>query len=131
MLRLLISALFLSVLTGCATSGSTAIRDVSEDQVRQQIEVGKTTREQVRKLFGSPFETTYTDAGLEIWKYQYDDTTALTKETVGSVIFTLGLAGGTSEGVRSELVILYDENDIVKRFNMSKSDVRTGTGFFK
>jgi len=65
-----------------------------------------------------------------IWTYQYDDTSAFTVETVGSVLFTLGLAGIKSEGTRNELVILFDENDVVKKFNMSNSDVETGTLLF-
>ena len=35
-----------------------------------------------------------------------------------------------SEGTRTELVILFDENDIVKRFNLSNSPIETGTGIF-
>jgi len=127
-LFILVASIFV---VGCASKGSTAIKDVDEKKVRAQIVEGKTTREEVRALFGSPLETTYTDAGLEIWKYQYDDTTGFTAETVGSVILTLGLAGFTEEGTRNELVILFDEDYKVKRFNMSNSDVRTGTGLFK
>ena len=34
-------------------------------------------------------------------------------------------------GTRKELVILFDENDVVKRSNMSESDVETKTGVWK
>jgi len=81
-------------------------------------------------MFGSPYKTSYTDNGSLIWTYQYDDTTALTPETVGSVLFTLGLAGTKSKGTRNVLVILFDEKNIVKKFNMSNSEVETGTILF-
>ena len=81
-------------------------------------------------MFGSPYKTSYTDNGSLIWTYQYDDTSALTPETVGSVLLTLGLAGTKSKGTRNELVILFDEKNIVKKFNMSNSEIETGTILF-
>ena len=117
-------------LSGCANQGSTVLKNVSESEVESRIVVGKTTRDEVRTLYGSPLETKYTDVGLEIWTYQYDDTTGLNAENVASVVFTLGLAGSKQTGDRKELVVLFDENNIVKRFNMSKSPVTKGTGIF-
>ena len=81
-------------------------------------------------MFGSPIETTYTDGGSLIWTYRYDDTTALTPETVASTVLTLGIAGTKSRGTRNELVVLFDENDVVRRFNMSNSPIVIGTGVF-
>ena len=81
-------------------------------------------------MFGSPYKTSYTDNGSLIWTYQYDGTTALTPETVESVLFTLGLAVTKSKGTRNVLVILFDEKNIVKKFNMSNSEVETGTILF-
>ena len=117
-------------LMGCANEGSTVLKEVSEAEAQSKITVGKTTRAEVRAMFGSPLETKYTDSGLEIWTYQYDDTTALNAETMASVIFTLGLAGTKQTGDRKELVVLFDENNVVKRYNMSKSPVTKGTGLF-
>ena len=49
---------------------------------------------------------------------------------VGSVLFTLGLAGTKYKGTRNELVILFDEKNIVKKFNISNSEIETGTILF-
>ena len=117
-------------LFGCANTGNESMKGQTEEKVSAKIVEGVTTKSQIKGMFGSPFETSYTDSGALIWKYQYDDTTAFTPETVGSVIFTLGLAGTKSEGTRNELVILFDENDVVRRFNMSNSDIETGTLLF-
>ena len=117
-------------LVGCANEGSTIFNEVSEAEAQSKITVGKTTREEVRLMFGSPHETKNTNSGLEIWTYQYDDTTALNAETMASVFLTLGLAGITQAGYRKELVVLFDENNTVKRYNMSKSPVTKGTSLF-
>ena len=59
-------------------------------------------------MLGSPFETLHTDSGLLIWKYQCDDISAFTEETVGSFLSTFDIAGMKSEGTRDELVIVFD-----------------------
>lgn len=119
---------FLSI--GCANTGNKSLKNVSETDVQKTIIIGQTTKEQIRTEFGSPFKTTYTDGGLEVWSYQYDDTSAFTPETIGSVVLTLGLLGTKARGTRNELVILFDENNIAKRFNMSNSPIESGTGVF-
>jgi hypothetical protein len=43
----------------------------------------------------------------------------------------VNLFGSSMSGKRKELVILFDDADVVKRFNMSESDVQTKTGLFK
>jgi outer membrane protein assembly factor BamE (lipoprotein component of BamABCDE complex) len=117
-------------LMGCANEGSTILKEVTEAEAERKITVGKTTRDEVRTMFGSPLETKYTDSGLEIWTYQYDDTTGLNAENIASLAFTLGLAGTKQTGDRKELVVLFDENNVVKRYNMSQSPVTKGTGIF-
>ena len=114
----------------CADTGNKSIKDVSTSQVKAVITIGETTKEEVNQLFGGPFETTFTDSGETVYRYQYDDTSFFTPETVGSVILTLGLAGVKSKGKRNELTILFDENDIVKKFNMSNSDIESGSLLF-
>lgn len=115
---------------GCANVGNKSMKNVSESEINASIVVGQTSKQQIQAKFGSPFETTYTDGGLLIWTYRYDDTSALTLETVGSVVLTAGLAGTKARGTRNELVVLFDENNIVKRFNMSNSPIEAGTGLF-
>ena len=117
-------------LAGCADTGNKSLKYATESKVQGQIKEGVTTKNQIQAMFGSPFKTSYTDNGSLIWTYQYDDTTALTPQTVGSVLLTFGLAGTKSKGTRNELVILFDENNVVKKFNMSNSEIETGTILF-
>jgi len=118
-------------LSGCGSTGNESIKNASEAQVKKQIIEGVTTKDQVQAMFGSPIKTSYTDNGSLIWTYQFDNTTAFTPETVGSIIFTWGLAGTKSKGTRNELVVLFDENNVVKKFNMSNSEINAGTNLFK
>lgn len=118
------------VLIGCANVGNKSMKNVSESEINASIIVGKTTKSEIQAKYGSPIETTYTDGGLLIWTYRYDDTSAMTLETVGSVVLTAGLAGTKSRGTRNELVVLFDENNVVRKFNMSNSPIEAGTGVF-
>jgi len=126
-LLILFSIFFLN---SCADVGNKSLKDINSAQVQATLTEGVTTKNQVEAIFGSPIETTYTDSGALIFKYQYDDTTAFTPETVGSVLLTWGLAGTKSKGTRNELVVLFDENEIVKKFNMSNSKIEAGTMIF-
>ena len=113
---------------GCANKGSTVLKKLSEDDVNRAVVVGKTTRNEVRAMFGSPLETTFTDGGLEIWKYTFEDVTSFNAANVASQALTLGLAGSRVTGTQKELIILYNDNYTVKRFNMSSSPVQRGRG---
>ena len=126
--KFIIPSLVLFFLVGCANQGSTVLKKLTEADVNSQIVVGKTTRNEVRAKFGSPLETTYTDGGLEIWKYRFEDTTGWNAANVASQTLTLGLAGSRRTGVEKELIILYNDDYTVKRFNMSASPVQRGTG---
>jgi len=112
----------------CANQGSTVLKKLSEADVNKNITVGKTTRNEIRAMFGSPLETKYTDSGLEIWRYRYEDTTGLNPANIASQTLTLGLAGSRRTGTEKELVILFNDDYTVKRFNMSEAPVQRGTG---
>ncbi len=125
---LILATLFICF--GCANAGNKSMKDMDQNKIDTMIVEGQTTKQDVQKMLGSPLETNFTDGGLLIWKYYYDDTSALTAETVGSMLLTFGLAGTKAEGIRTELVILFDENDVVRKFNLSESEVEAGTGIF-
>ena len=120
-----ISAAILFAL-GCASTGNETLKTESEISVASKISIGETTAAEVKAMFGSPYESSYTDGGLQIWKFRLDDMTA---DAVNFVPF-LNLLGSSMSGTRKELVILFDDDDVVKRFNMLESDVQTKSGIF-
>ena len=63
MKRLLLASLAVLLLTGCVTTG----RDFPADPVKSIVN-GKTTKEDVRQMFGAPYQTGIED-GRESWTY--------------------------------------------------------------
>ncbi|MGG7606064.1 hypothetical protein [Massilia sp. BKSP1R2A-1] len=113
-------------LTGCASVGSESLRKETEATVSQKIVQGKTTKSEVRAMFGSPTKTSFTDGGLEIWNYDFANVSA----DAISYVPIVNLFGASASGKKKELVVMYDEKNIVKRFSMSEADVHQKTGLF-
>lgn len=117
-------AIILVSAAGCASSGNASLRKETESSVSQKITEGKTTKEEVRAMFGSPLSTSFTDGGLEIWKFE------LAKMSADAATFIpfVGILAGGSSGTKKELVVMFDEKGIVKRRSMSESPVKQNTG---
>lgn len=113
-------------MTGCASVGNETLRGESESSVNSKMVEGKTTKPEVRAMFGSPLKTTFTDGGLEIWTYEFSKVSA----DAVSYIPIVSMFGATSSGTKKELVAMFDTNGILKRFAMSESDVKAKTGVF-
>jgi hypothetical protein len=114
------------MLVSCASVGNESLRHESEATVGAKITCGVTTQTQIKQMFGSPMTTTYTDGGLMIYKYELSKMSA----DAVSYIPIVGWFGGSASGKKRELVVMFDENDVVKRFNMSESKVSQKTGVF-
>ena len=124
----LIAAVCMLFIFGCATGsgGNQTLKNESESSVTAKIINGVTTQSEIKAMFGSPYETTYTDGGLEIWKYRLDDMRADAINYVPIVNWF----GSSFSGTRKELVLLFNEDGTVKRNSMSESDVQNKTGMF-
>jgi len=94
--------------------------------VAQKVVEGKTTREEIRAQFGSPAKTSFTEGGLEIWNYEFANVSA----DAVNFIPIVNLFGTSASGTKKELVVLFDENGLVRRYSMSESDVSMRTGLF-
>lgn len=123
---LFISLSFLIIASCGSTSGNRVLLAESELSVDSKIIEGITTQSEVKAMFGSPFETTFTDGGMEIWKYRFDNLDADAVNYIPIVNwFTTSYSGD-----RKELVILFNDNGTVKRSSMAESDVTTKAGLF-
>lgn len=120
----LLTSLFL---VSCASTGNQTLKTESEVSISSKIQEGVTTAPEIKAMFGSPYETTYTDGGLMIWKYRLDDM----RSDAVNYIPVVNWFGSSMSGTRKELVVLFDDNDVVKRVNMSESEVKTKSGIFK
>lgn len=123
----IIATIFVTIsITACVSTGNQTLKNETELSVTEKIVEGETTTTEVKAMFGSPFEATYTDSGYLIWKYRLDD---LKADAVNFIPF-INMLGSSVSGTRKELVILFDENNVVKKANMSESEVKTKTGAF-
>lgn len=121
----LIAALVLC-LAGCASTGNEKLRAESEATMSQKVVEGKTTKAEIRNMFGSPIKTSFTDGGLEIWNFEFTNVSA----DAISYVPIVNLFGATASGKKKELVVMFDQSSIVKRYAMSESDVAQKTGLF-
>lgn len=123
---LLVAAVLMATVSGCMSMGNESLRRESEATIPQKLVEGRTTKADVRVMFGSPVTTSFTDAGLEIWKYE------LSKMSADAVTFVpiVNFFGSSMSGTKKELVILFDEKGILKRYSMSESPVSVKTGVF-
>ena len=126
MKKLAMAAVVAALLTGCATSGNDSLRDHNETTVSSYITEGETTKSEVVATFGSPFNTTFTDGGKEIWEYAFSDISA----DAVAYIPVANWFGSSASGTQKKLTIMFDD-EIVQRYSMTESDVRTGTGLYK
>jgi outer membrane protein assembly factor BamE (lipoprotein component of BamABCDE complex) len=73
---------------------------------------------EVQEIYGEPTEVSFTDGGNQIWKYTYVHATSKAVNFVP--IINLFAAGANYD--QKELVILFDEDDIVKNYTMRESE---------
>lgn len=122
------SAVVLSALslTGCTNAGNQSLKKETEESVKTKITQGMSTKNDVKKAFGSPAETTFTDGGKEIWKYEFMD---ISSDAI-NYIPVVNLFGSSASGVKKELVVMFN-GDKVERYSMSESDHAVKTGLFR
>lgn len=113
-------------LAACASNGNESLRDESESSVQNKMVEGRTTKAEVRAMYGDPLKTTSHDGGMESWTYEFKD---LSADGTSYVPFANWFTA-TSSGTKKELVVLFDAQDIVKRYSMSESEVTEKTGAF-
>lgn len=118
--------LFAALAVGCASVGNEQLRDETETSVQGKISEGKTTKAEVRAIFGSPLKTSFTDGGLEVATYEFTNVSA----DAISFIPIVNLFGASASGKKKELVILFDKSGVVQRYSMSESEVKQKTGLF-
>ncbi|NWF37658.1 hypothetical protein F3F96_00700 [Mariprofundus sp. NF] len=119
-------ALGLGLLAGCASSGNEALRDETKQTVSNKIIEGTTTAAEVQAQYGAATSTSFTGDGLEIWTYEFENTSA----DAISYVPIVGSFGGTASGTKKQLTILFNESQVVKRVKLTEAAVKHKTGLF-
>ena len=100
-------------INGCSYKSIKHGSEITDDQVAKIID-GKTTREEILVEFGDPSKILDNE---KVYLYTW---------TRGSKSSFLGLGGGTA--YTKSLVVVFDENGIVKKHKITRGSTKTGTG---
>ncbi|MEO1303979.1 MAG: hypothetical protein AAFV37_03310 [Pseudomonadota bacterium] len=111
------------VLGGCVSAGNAALKDVTNETLSEELKEGMSMAE-VRSALGDPIDVSFTDGGLSIWNYERVEA----QMTAESFIPIVGLFTSGVEGTKTQLVILFDEEDKVRKFTLSDSDYESKSG---
>jgi len=65
-IQLSMMVVFILILAGCVSVGNDSLRKEDSASVKNKIQAGVTTKDQVKNMFGDPMTTSYTDSGMEI-----------------------------------------------------------------
>lgn len=111
-------------LGACASAGNESIADATMENVSGKLTKGKTTQAQVRKVFGDPMKTSFTDSGNESWEYEF----ARMEPKATNFIPYVNLIHSGAEGDKKSLVIFFDKHKVVQQYTMSTSKVEISHG---
>ena len=113
--------------TGCAVkTGNDRIENVTQDNILNMIEDGKSTKADVRKAFGEPRNIGFMDNGLEKWEYHHSRSV---QKGVNYVPVVNWLVKGTDDTKKTLLVLF--EGNIVKTHSFSSSEGETMGGLVR
>jgi hypothetical protein len=103
--------------TGCASGGNEVLRSQDARAVDLNIVDGRTTRNEVERLYGPPNATSFANAQTDIWIYRWARSTAKAENFIPYV----GAFVGGRDIQQKELVILFNEQNVVVRHSMRDS----------
>ena len=113
--------------TGCALkTGNDRIENVTQDNILNMIEDGKSTKADVRKAFGEPRNIGFMDNGLEKWEYHHSRSV---QKGVNYVPVVNWFVKGTDD-TKKTLIVLFDGN-VVKTHSFSSSEGETMGGLVR
>ncbi|QMI49741.1 outer membrane protein assembly factor BamE [Burkholderia sp. MBR-1] len=112
------------VATGCASTGNQQLKGATRDQINHQIVQGKTTKDDVRRMYGDPMAVRFTEAGHEMWGYGFSKATP----TVTSFVPVVALFSRGADVERRTLLVLFDERGVVEKVAFSRSETKSRRG---
>ncbi|HCA27493.1 MAG TPA: hypothetical protein DEP05_07640 [Betaproteobacteria bacterium] len=126
---LLAIVIVLGILTfgGCASTGNERIASQTQATVSSKLVRGKTTENEVRKLYGDPMKVSFTDSGNEIWEYDF---TKMHDKAINFIPLVNILSSG-EEGKKKTLMIFFDKGKVLQNYSLSSSAVDTSTGILR
>lgn len=123
---MLVATLILS--SGCAVkTGNENLGTMEKSELDTKIVKGKSTKQDIKTLLGDPDRTDFDNNSLEKWTYAH---TRKDLKLVNYVPVANWFVAGTNDTTKS-LVIVFEENGIVKNFITSDAKGETKGGLFQ
>lgn len=116
------------VFTGCAVkTGNETLGEIEKTELDTKIIKGKTTKADIKIMLGDPDKTDFDNNSLEKWTYSH---TRKDAKAVNYVPVANWFVAGTNDTIKS-LVIVFEDNGIVKNFITSDAKGETKGGLFQ
>ncbi len=125
-IRLCLLASAMILMAGCTSIGNRVLQYETSSSISSKIQEGVTSKVDVYGILGIPFNTTFTDSGLEVAKYEYTHLTPRAQNFIPYNVFSR-----VDDGKKKELVILFDSKDIVKKYVINESEIQVRRGIFE
>lgn len=121
----LIAALVSALLAAaCASSGNPSIADATRDSVGANLIKGRSTQADVRRIYGDPVTTSFTENGREMWTYKF----ARMQSKPTNFIPYVNIIHSGATGDEKSLVVMFDKSKVVNDYTISSSQIETSTG---
>ena len=123
MKKILLIAICIFGVAGCASSGNKALAKEDAQSVQSKIQKGTTTKADVNKAFGKPTSVTSSSDGKETWVYSLSNV----KIHGSSFIPFYGLFKNGSDINVKQLIVTYN-GDVVENYTMNETNTTTQSG---
>jgi len=111
-------------LAACASRGNEVLKVQDTSTVNLSIVDGQTTRDDVQRIYGSPAQTSFLSEKNEVWTYRWARATAQGQNFIPIVgAFVRGY-----DVRKKELVIVFNERNVVARHTMTDNNDAIKTG---
>jgi hypothetical protein len=111
-------------LAGCASRGNEVLRTQDPATVDLYVVDGKTTRDEVQGVYGAPLQSSFLNEKNEVWTYRWARASAQGQNFIPVV----GLFVRGYDVRRKELVIVFDQRNVVVRHTMTDYNDTISTG---
>lgn len=119
-----ISIIFLGFLSSCKTVDRPPVQksNLTYGTIKSKIIKGQTTQAEIVQLLGSPNIVTKNKEKMEVWTYSKQSSEAKSGGTgVGLLVFGSQSAYSNTSASTFDLIITFDENDVVHDFSVVSS----------
>jgi len=128
MSKKIIALIMCLLVTGCgAKTGHQFLAKMSNQEVANKLVANKTSKAEVREMFGDPEDIDMIDNGGETWLYKYIRSES---KGINYVPIASSFYGGTNDSIK-KLKIKFNDCGVIEKYTFSNSKGETKAGLFQ